>query len=464
MKVSARRTIAIAATALLVAASLGEFATTAVATPTGPGSFQLSASGDALSISAVGNSLTAGHATAAADSSPSASATGAGELLPVLSGNQTATVTQAGQNQTLPQSCASPSVPSPLSTYLSSGAGCGSAQAAIDGTGLPSATSTGTVAEGSIGAGSALDTVITSASPLIGPLEQLFGTLPSIPVSGTTLSNLLTELGIAAVTTTGLATVNVGSSTGNVAATATSGTATDTSNTGTIDLLPGAGLSGAPSVSISVGQSTATATLNRTTGAGTASVSPTVVNVTTSNPVSGTTTVPVNAGGSVSVLAGTPLASTIAVGTSSVTQGQGAASAMAQGVTLDLFSGVDGGIDITLATSTASVTGAALATTPPAPPAAVTAQASPVSAPAGAATVPGVTTVHTGEPWGGALPLVGLALASGLGLVYRRRLGALVPVLAHGTRFVGAPMGAVAVAMLTRIRHLMGMDRERSGQ
>ncbi|MGA8372945.1 MAG: hypothetical protein WB765_22650, partial [Acidimicrobiales bacterium] len=98
---------------------------------------------------------------------------------------------------------------------------------------------------------------------------------------------------------------------------------------------------------------------------------------------------------------------------------------------LDLLTGLPGGgISIDLASSTASVSGGAAA---PPPPAAI-----PASAPAPPAPAPiaGVTAVHTGEPWAGSLPIVAVALVAGLGLIFRRRLRALIPVLAHGTRLL----------------------------
>jgi hypothetical protein len=221
-------------------------------------------------------------------------------------------------------------------------------------------------------------------------------------------------------------------------------------------LLPGAGGGGSPAVSITLGAATTTATLDRSGGAGTASANPAVVTLTLNNPITGSNTIGLAPGQSQTLLAGTPLESTIDVGSSSVTQGPGGASATANGVTLDLLTGLPGGgITIDLASSNASVTGAALAaavTPTPAPPAAAPA------APAGAP-IAGVTAVHTGEPWGGSLPIVALALAAGLGLIYRRRLGALIPVLAHGARAIGPPLGAGARRVRSRFRHLADLVR-----
>ncbi|MDA8341082.1 MAG: hypothetical protein M0007_02490, partial [Actinomycetota bacterium] len=177
--------------------------------------------------------------------------------------------------------------------------------------------------------------------------------------------------------------------------------------------------------SVTVGKATATSSLDRGTAAGTASVDPGLVSITFGTAATGVHTVTIAPGQSQTFLAGTPLASTISVGSGSVTQGTGAATAVAHGVTLDLLQGVDGGITVDLATAGTSVSGAA-----PAAPAALpftpgTTTPSPAPAPAPAQIV-GATSVHTGEPWGGAAPIVGVALASGLALVYRRRMVRIV--------------------------------------
>jgi hypothetical protein len=202
-----------------------------------------------------------------------------------------------------------------------------------------------------------------------------------------------------------------------------------------------------------LGAATTTATLDRSGGAGTASATPAVVTLTLNNPITGSNTISLAPGQSQTLLAGTPLQSTIDVGSSTVNQGPGAANATANGVTLDLLTGLPGGgITIDLASSNASVTGAALAAAVTPTPAA--APAAPPGAP-----IAGVTAVHTGEPWSGSLPIVAVALVAGLGLIYRRRLTALMPVLAHGTRAIGSPLGAAAHRVGSGLRHLANLVR-----
>jgi hypothetical protein len=319
------------------------------------------------------------------------------------------------------------------------------------------------------GAGSALTQIIMAGTPVYTALQGFLGTLPTPPSGGVSLGDLLTQLGLSVAQTTGLATISAGNSTGSVSATATSAMATNTSSGGTIAILPGAGGSGLPAASITLGAAQTTATLDRTGGAGTATASPSVVTVTTNDPVTGSNTVTLAPGQSQTLLAGTPLASTISVGSSNTTQGPGSATATAQGVVLSLFTSLPGGgITIDLASSNASVTGTALAAavTPP-PAAAVTpppAAAPAAPAPPAGAPIAGVTAVHTGEPWAGSLPFVALALVAGLGLLYRRRLGALIPVLAHGTRALGSPLGAAADRARSGLRYLAALVRGGSGR
>ena len=466
MRSRIRGTIITVAASLLAAASLGGMATSASAA-SAPGSFQLKAQGDALSISAFGTTFTGGDSTISADTTPSADAVGSGQVLPTVSGSQHATATVPGQSQNLPQTCASPTIPAPLSTYLSAGLGCGSAQAALDANGLPTAGSTGSVAQLNAGAGSALTQIIQAGTPVYTALQGILGQLPTPPSGGISLGDLLTQLGLSVAQTTGLATINAGTSTGSVSAATTSATATNTSSGGTIAILPGAGGSGLPAASITLGAAKTTATLDRTGGAGTATASPSVVTVTTNDPITGSNTITLAPGQSQTLLAGTPLASTISVGSSNTTQGPGSATATAQGVVLSLLTGLPGGgITIDLASSNASVTGVALAAavTPPAAPSAAAPAAPAAPAPPAGAPIAGVTAVHTGEPWGGSLPIIALALVAGLGLIYRRRLGALIPVLAHGTRAIGSPLGAAADRARAGLRHLAGLVRGGSGR
>ncbi len=417
-------TVGAATLAWLLAGLAG--AEPAGAATSGPGSYQGSASASALVVSIGGQKLTTGASAASSTSAPTATSSGEGELLPALVGARTATESTAGATDALPQSCGTPSglaIPASLTGLVSLGIACGSATASVTTAGLPSASGNGSAASVSIGLGSLLDQVVTSGAPLAGTLQGVLGELPTLPSGGLPLGSLLTQLGASSTSATGLLSVTAGTTTSSVATTGTVLTSSMAASGATVGLLPGVGVSGGPLLSVQIGASKAAATLDRQNAAATATDAPALVSVTVGTPATGAHTVSIAPGRSQTFLAGTPLASTVSVGSGTVSQGTGYASASATGVTLDLAQGIDGGIDVDLASGTASVGGTAPAVVPP--------MTLPYSASASSApsVIPDVTTVHTGEPWGGSLPVVGAAFALGLALFYRRRFASLVPAL-----------------------------------
>ncbi|MDA8367432.1 MAG: hypothetical protein M0Z62_10835 [Actinomycetota bacterium] len=422
--------LAVVSAVVAAAAVPVAIAGTAGASPA-PGSFQGEAHGQALAVTIGGNPLTAGVSRAMVASTPTAQANGSGELTPGLTSSQSASATKAGQNDVAAQTCAAPPpfpVPAPLSGAgsLSLGLACGSASATVDAAGLPSSTSTGSIASLGISGSGALNQIVQAGAPLAGTLQSVLGALPPLPAGGATLGSVLDQLGASVTAATGLVTVGVGPSTSAVTTTTSSVTATASSQGATVGLLPGVGPKGAPLLSVTVGKATVTSTLDRGTAAGTATADPGIVSVSFGTAATGVQTVTIAAGQSQTFLSGTPLASTISVGAGSVTHGPGAATATAHGVTLDLATGIDGGISVDLASAGSSVSGAAPAA-PASLPFTPSTTAPPAASPAPApAQIVGATSVHTGEPWGGATPIVGLALATGLSLVYRRRLTQLV--------------------------------------
>ena len=450
--------VALAASVALVVPLAARGAADA-ASPT-PGSYQASATGDALAITVGGTQVAGGDSAASGASTPTATATGSGQLLPTVSSSQSATAAQPGVSQDLPQSCGSPALPAlpaPFTGVLTLAAGCGSADAAVDDNGLPSSDATGSVGSAGLGAGGLLSQVIQSGTPVVTTLQGVFGMLPTIPVGGVSLGGLLTELGASAVSTTGLVSVAAGSTTSTVATTATTVTATSTDSGANIGLLTGAGADGGPLLDIRVGAATSTSTLDRGTAAATAVADPGLVTVTFGTALTGVQTVTVAPGQSQTFLSGTPLASTVDVGAGAVTQGTGQASSTAHGVTLDLLQGVDGGVDIDLATSTTAVAGVAPATTAAVTPTTTAPSVTPTTvAPAAPAVVPGVTTVHTGEPWGGSWPVVVLAVAIGLVLVYRRRLALVLPAVARSGHRAATPRPGGVGGLVRRIRGAAG--------
>lgn len=456
--------LALGAVTAIAAAAAG-VSGASIAGAAGGAPYSLEASGLAFKMSIAGTSLVGGTSSASAGSSVAAQAQGAGEATPTATGSQQATAGDPGTSQTLPHTCAQPAVPfpAPLGSLVGLGAGCSAASASEDASGLPTATATGQVTTASVQASAtALPVPVTPKGTVASTLGGILGTLPSLPTTGLPLGTVLLALAAAAnVTLTTLVQADVGSSTSSVSASATTGSAKAVAGGGTIGVLDGLGAGGGPLLSITVGQASVTLSLDRTTGEVTANDTPAAVTVVLDSPVTGRQTFPLAPGASQTFLGGTPLATTVAVGSGSATSGNGAGSASADGVTLDLLQGLgattatgaNGGIEIGLASVTAGISATApvtaAATTPPAttPPAATS---SPPPAPAPSApqapasgVVTGATTVHTGEPWSGPLSLVllGLMMCAGLALVFRRRLASAVHRAADLAPGVSSPTG-----------------------
>ena len=419
--------------------------TSSVGATDAPGTYIVSATGSVLTLTALGALDISGAASSASSGSGKATtATGSGVSSPLGSSTATASESTAGASNTPAQSCGPlPAFSVPGLAALSSA--CGSASASEDANGDPTATSTGTLPELDLGqsVASALP-VSTVTNALLPPLQGLLGSvpLPSSASTATTLGALIGDINtVLASPLADLVDVSLGSSTSSVAtSTNAAGDTVETSTATTqgivIKILPTATSALA---TITVGTNSATTAVDRKTGAVTASDSPSDVSVA----VAGQTLLNVGSGtGPQTILAGTPLASTIEVGGGSATPGQGSGSAQAGDLELDLLTGISGGVDLNLVTSQASADGApAVATTatPPTP--------APTAAPAAApAVVPNVTSVHTGEYWAGSLPLF-LVSAMGLAgviLITRRRIAAAVrslhPLARHSTvRSAGGP-------------------------
>ena len=134
-------------------------------------------------------------------------------------------------------------------------------------------------------------------------------------------------------------------------------------------------------------------------------------------------TITVAPGQSLDLLSGTPLETVIDLASASTSGGTGTAN----GATLDLAKGVNGGILLNLGSSTVTA-----GSTPPAaaPPAAAPPAAAP---PAAAPPAVSPTTVHTGAWWSGSLPYILVLAAAGAGLLglpgVRRSTRALAAVV-----------------------------------
>jgi hypothetical protein len=381
------------------------------------------AQGEGLTISAGGQAITLGTSTVAATGEPSVTATAQGEATPAIEASSQATVTNTGGVESQPQLCATPSLaplPAPVSSVLSVQAACASSQSALDPSGLPSGMAKSTLGALSLNASPLLSQVIPVTSPVVSTIGTIFGKVPTLPGPTTTLEQVLNQLlGVALSNDT--VSISVGASTSTLSSSATSMTATASATGTQIGILPGAGPNGAPLVQLQVAPNTSTAGYT-SAGGFTSSSTAALLTVTLNLPGVPAQTQAIAPGQSDTVLAGTPLQSTIAVGAGAHQAGATSSSSSAAGVDIDLLQGVgassataeDGGVLLHVGTASTSLADAPPTPAPTAPPAAAP-PAVTTTLPVAAAPPP--TAVHTGAWWAGSLPLVGAAALLGLVLV-----------------------------------------------
>lgn len=448
-----RALIASAAGMLMASGASGVLALLGPPAAAATASYAVAASGAGVKLSIAGTDFVGGTSKVSAGTGHPVVAEGGGELTPGVVSDQKAVASTAGGSQTANRTCAQPSspFPAPLSSVVSLGAACGAALAAETGNGVPSASATGQVVSVALGSPSALpSTAVVPGSALATTLQSLLGALPSLPSTGLPLP---TVLGQVAKSTggggsiTSLLVATLGRSTSTVATSGASVVAASKDSGLRVALLDGLGASAGPLLTVSVGAASVQSTADTTTGTVQSTDTPAAVTVTVAPPSGPARTVSVAPGMSQTFLAGTPLATTVAAGAGSTTgQGTGHGTATATGATVDALQGVgagstgaDGGLAIHLGAATSSASGT-LPVPVPVPVASASASAAPPPAPVPAVT--GATTVHTGEPWAGPLPLalVLLSLLTGLGLLARRRLLPLV-------RLAGRAVGRVPVTV-----------------
>lgn len=422
------------------------------------------------SLTVFGTAVAGGEAIAAVKDGVDAASQAEALLTPGASSTSKANAAQGTKSGVHGQRCASPAVPAQLAAVVSVSAACSSAfsystRAGVAGAtgsatgvtinvnllglltshlpglpglpklpGLPSVPGLGKAPKlPSVGAGKmpALPKVPALAPhpaggasaplpPELAALQQVFGKLPKIPAGGISLSQLLSELTAGKLSQ--VLRVELGGSTTSTLTNSGVGTAEATGGGAEIDLLPGAGAGGAPLLKILVGRATATSVIASGAAHSYAADTPSAVSVTLSTPL-GSKVIDLAPGQSQTLLAGTPLASTISAGYGTTsTSPDGTEHATAQSVTIDLLQGVQGGVDLELGSpdSAAAPPQRAVVTTT------VTAGSRPPTGQS-VAPVPGATTTHTGLAWAGAMPfllgtfLVGLVL---LGLPKARRAAA----------------------------------------
>jgi hypothetical protein len=335
-------------------------------------SFIATAAARGLDLNLFGTRVTIGQSSALVNSTPMARASGAGVAL--VSGTvSNSEVNGANQSAAPPKACV---LNLPVASLLSLELACGASRVDTN-NGAPSAFGVGSVAGVDLlgttliqpiidllrsllnallpvvdqTVGSVVNTLTPALGGLLGGLAGNLGlgTGSNVaPVSGL-VNNLLTGIERA----TALLDVKVGDSTASAVTTANAVTATATAAGAQIDLLPGLTLGGAPLLSIIVGQAKSVSTFDRGTARSTPSFDAAVARVRLGLPLVGATVtdIPIQLGEPLTLLAGTPLETTISLGAGrTVTDpNTGSVASYADGVSIQLLKGLNGGIGLELA-------------------------------------------------------------------------------------------------------------------
>jgi len=360
---------ALMATAVLALPASAQTQTQTIETR--PESFIATAAARGLDLNLFGTRLTVGQASALINSTPAAKASGAGVAL-IAGTTSSSDITGPNQTATPPKACV---LNLPIASLLTVALACGESR--VDTTnGAPSAFGKGSIAGIDVSALSGLDPVVqllqTLLNQLLPVVDQTVGTVvTSLPAVGGLVTSLASSLGLGSTSTvapvsslvsnlldgvkraTGLVTIGVGDSTAQTVTTAGAVTATANAAGAQIDLLPGLTLGGAPLLSIIVGQAKSVSTFDRATAKSTPSFDAAVARVRLGLPLLGgsVTDIPVQLGQPLTLLAGTPLETTISLGAgSTVTDpNTGAVASYADGVSIQLLKGLNGGIALSLA-------------------------------------------------------------------------------------------------------------------
>lgn len=373
-----RRLVAVASvTALAAAFAAGPASADNIETFTG------TATARGLNIS-VANPLdntkvqaTLGAASATADSTLKATATGQGEIVPPLQETvKTATANSSAQTVDGGSGCATAL---PVADIVNLGLACGSAKASVANQ-LPVASSEGSIVGLSVDGQTALSNLDAVTTPigdaLSGALDTVCQTLDATCAATTTVQDLVTS-----VLKTQTLTASVGKSDSSVVTDASKIVSSASASGAQIKLLPLPQVNGLPSTdpvaTISVGAATATATYDRAAGKSTAKPDPALVKVTFNTVLTqalGLNELTVAPGQDITILKGTPLESRIVVGAghTDVSADGKTASAVADGVALYLLeplgassaTALDGGIRIELAHAEAGIGGVPAVTSP----------------------------------------------------------------------------------------------------
>ena len=333
------------------------FAAPAAHAATGtPETFNATGAARALHVSVLGQDATFGVTDGTVGAPLTAVANAAGQLLQpatlskvsLSADNSTASDPTSGQPK-----CALPALPDPLGSILKADIACSLAQANIS-KGLPNATSTAGVATVGVNAQTVLSQVLGNATlgqvtgavdqvqqALQPVLDQIANATKGTPVQidpSLKLSDLLNAL-----TTQQTLSLSLGNSTSNLTTVANTLTSASSAAGGQIKILPIAALNNTPLATVTIGSSKTSAVYDRVKGAGSASFDAALVTVDLAPALglpAAVSHISVAPGQTVTILAGTPLESTITLADGKTTSDGKSASAVADGVSVQLFKGL----------------------------------------------------------------------------------------------------------------------------
>jgi len=352
-----------------------------------PETFAGGAASRALDLSILGQKLTLGDTVSnivkgVSDTGATtllAKAIGTGQLS--LLGNTTATSSLTANGSSVhPAACAGIALPELISSILSIGLACGSSSASIN-NGLLNTLATGTVGDIELSVNNLLKPLglqdLTNTLPVGNLLNTLLGVAGSlnIPVAGTALGGLdLTSLlsGVLdSVLNTKTLSVTIGDAVSTVTNTVNTVTASAHSSAVDIKILPLPSFLGQivnkPLLEILIGEAGAKATYDRLTGlpVGDPTFDPALVHIKgllvdtlglgglLGGLAGGTNDgdgIKLALGQDITLLAGTPLESTIKLGTGKIVDdGEFGKKAVADGIAISLLKGISGGIVLNLA-------------------------------------------------------------------------------------------------------------------
>ncbi|HEX3621987.1 MAG TPA: LPXTG cell wall anchor domain-containing protein [Acidimicrobiales bacterium] len=374
---SAHRLGAIALAGTVMAAMLALPASAQTTTPpptvqTRAESFIATAAARGLDLNLFGTHVTIGQSSAVINSTPSAKASGAGVAL--VSGTVSSSeVDAADQSATPPKACV---LNLPVANLLTVNLACGESRVDTTG-GAPSAFGAGSVAGVDLAGLTLLQPIIDLLQSLLNAIlpvvDQTVGTVVNAigPTLGGILGPLAGNLGLGSTSNvapvsglvtslldgikkaTSLVGIKLGDSTAQAATAPGLVTATATAAGAQIDLLPGLAAGGAPLLSIIVGQAKSVSTFDRSTAKSTPTFDAAVARVHLGLPLLGTAglDIPVQLNTPLTLLAGTPLETTISLGAgrTATDPSNGSVASYADGVSIQLLKGINGGIGLDLA-------------------------------------------------------------------------------------------------------------------